>query len=184
MKNNEKSEYKLPDGRVMPLQRLRWIHRSTLSPNNYNPNSVAPPELDLLKTSIKEDGWTQPIVANPDMTIVDGFHRWTVSGHEEIYNLTEGFVPVVILEPKDREHQQMSTIRHNRARGRHGVLQMGRIVQDLIDGGKTVEEVMKRLQMEREEVIRLTNTQGVMGHPDLDKPYSKAWIPAQNKTND
>jgi ParB-like chromosome segregation protein Spo0J len=180
MSNKEKSEYKLPDGRVMPLQRLTWIHRDTLVPNNYNPNSVAPPELDLLKTSIMEDGWTQPIVANSDMTIVDGFHRWTVSKIAEVYNMTGGFVPVVILEPKDPEHQQMSTIRHNRARGRHGVLQMGRIVQDLINGGKTVEEVMKRLQMEREEIMRLTNTQGVMGHPDIDQPYSKAWIPAKD----
>jgi ParB-like chromosome segregation protein Spo0J len=171
------TEFKLPDGRVMPLQRLQWLKRETLHPNHYNPNSVAPPELDLLKTSIKEDGWTQPIVVNPDLTIVDGFHRWTVSGHKEIYDLTGGYVPVVILEPKDLEHQQMSTIRHNRARGRHGVLKMGKIVQDLIDGGLTTEEIMKRLQMEREEVIRLTNTQGVMSHPDLDKPYSKAWIP-------
>lgn len=171
-------EFRLPDGRIMPLQRLQWIKRETLSPNHYNPNSVAPPELDLLKTSIKEDGWTQPIVANPDMTIVDGFHRWTVSGHPEIYALTDGYVPVVILEPRNLEHQQMSTIRHNRARGRHGVLEMGRIVQDLLDSGLTTEEVMKRLQMEREEVIRLTNTQGVMGHPDLDKPYSPAWEPA------
>lgn len=176
---NEQEKHKLPDGRIMPLENLQWLHRDSLSPNNYNPNSVAPPELDLLKTSIKEDGWTQPIVANPDMTIVDGFHRWTVSGHKEIFDLTQGFVPVVILQPKDREHQQMSTIRHNRARGRHGVLQMGSIVKDLIDGGKTVEEVMKRLKMEREEITRLLNTQGVMSHPDLDKPYSKAWEPEQ-----
>jgi len=161
----------------MPLENVQWIKRDLLSPNNYNPNAVAPPELDLLKTSILEDGWTQPIVANPDMTIVDGFHRWTVSGHKEVFNLTDGFVPVVILEPKDIDHQKMSTIRHNRARGRHGVLEMGRIVQSMLDSGKSVEEVMERLSMEREEITRLTNTQGVMSHPDLDKPYSKAWVP-------
>lgn len=160
----------------MPLDELQWIHRSKLQPNNYNPNSVAPPELDLLKTSIKEDGWTQPIVANPDMTIVDGFHRWTCSGHDDIYELTDGFVPVVILRPTNKEHQQMSTIRHNRARGRHGVLEMGRIVKDMLESGLTTKEIMKRLQMEREEVMRLINTQGVMSHPDLDKPYSKAWV--------
>lgn len=162
----------------MPLQRLQWLHRDTLKPNDYNPNAVAPPELTLLKTSIKEDGWTQPIVANPDMTIVDGFHRWTVSGHPEIYELTGGFVPVVVLEPKDASHQKMSTIRHNRARGRHGVLQMGSIVQSMLDEGLSIPEVCKRLSMEREEVIRLTSTQGVMAHPDLDKPYNKAWEPA------
>ena len=174
-KTNDK--HKLPDGRVMPLEQLKWVNRDTLTPNSYNPNSVAPPELDLLKTSILEDGWTQPIVINPDNTIVDGFHRWTVSGHDEIRELTGGFVPVVILQPKDSEHQQMSTIRHNRARGRHGVLEMGSIVADLMKNGLSTEEIMKRLKMEREEVIRLTQTQGVFGHPDLDKPYSKSWTP-------
>ena len=171
------SQRRLKDGRPMPLDELQWMHRDNLKPNNYNPNSVAPPELDLLKTSIKEDGWTQPIVANPDMTIVDGFHRWTCSGHPEIYELTDGYVPVVMLRPTNFEHQQMSTIRHNRARGRHGVLEMGRIVQNMLDSGLSTEEVMKRLKMEREEVLRLTNTQGVMSHPDLDKPYNNAWEP-------
>ena len=75
-----------------PLNNIQWVDRSTLSPNGYNPNKVAPPELNLLKISIIEDGWTQPIVVNPDFTIVDGFHRWTVSGHEEIYSLTDGLV--------------------------------------------------------------------------------------------
>ena len=167
----------LSDGRPMPLDELKWIHRSELQPNNYNPNSVAPPELELLMTSIKEDGWTQPIVDNPDMTIVDVLHRWTCSEHEDIYKITDGFVPVVILRPTTQEHQQMSTIRHNRARGRHGVLEMGRIVQNMLDSGLTIKDVMKRLKMEREEVIRLTNSQGVLSHPDLDKPYSKAWKP-------
>lgn len=176
-KNMDHSKFSLPDGRKMPLSNIMWVKRDLLSPNNYNPNSVAPTELDLLKTSILEDGWTQPIVINPDMTIVDGFHRWTVSGTKEIYNLTDGHVPVVVLEPKDINHQQMSTIRHNRARGTHGVFAMGKIVQDMLNSGKSIEDIMKRLSMEREEVVRLTNTQGVMSHPDIEKPYSKSWVP-------
>ena len=126
----------------MPLDNLQWVDREQLQPNHYNPNAVAPPEMALLRTSIIEDGWTQPIVVNPDMTIVDGFHRWTCSGHPAIHKLTGGLVPVVILEPVDHEHQQMSTIRHNRARGRHGVLEMGRIVKELLGAGKwkTVEK--------------------------------------------
>jgi len=175
------SQRKLPDGRIMPLERLQWIHRDKLKPNNYNPNAVAPPEMELLRTSISEDGWTQPIVANPDMTIVDGFHRWTCSGHPDIFKLTDGHVPVVILSPMDHEHQQMSTIRHNRARGRHGVLEMGRIVNEMLEAGKSVSEVMKRLKMEREEVIRLSSTGGVMDHPELTKPYSKSWVPDDRK---
>ena len=84
-----------------PLDNIQWINREELSPNGYNPNRVAPPELKLLKLSILEDGWTQPIVINPDKTIVDGFHRWTVSGHKEIFDLTGGLVPVVVISPKD-----------------------------------------------------------------------------------
>ena len=90
-----------------PLDKITWVNRDTLKPNHYNPNKVAPPELKLLKISILEDGWTQPIVINPDNTIVDGFHRWTVSGHKEIYDLTDGKVPTVMVEPKDENQQQM-----------------------------------------------------------------------------
>ena len=89
-----------------PLDKITWIDRDQLKPNNYNPNKVAPPELKLLKTSIIEDGWTQPIVINPDFTIVDGFHRWTISGHKEIHKLTKGKVPTVMISPKDLSQQQ------------------------------------------------------------------------------
>ena len=100
-----------------PLDKIIWIDREKLKANNYNPNKVAPPELKLLKISILEDGWTQPIVINDDFTIVDGFHRWTLSGHKEINSLTGGLVPVVILEGKSSNDKKLATIRHNRARG-------------------------------------------------------------------
>ena len=69
---------------IQPLNNIQWVDRETLKPNNYNPNKVAPPELKLLKVSILEDGWTQPIVINSDNTIVDGFHRWTVSDDKDV----------------------------------------------------------------------------------------------------
>ena len=161
-----------------PLEKLVWRKRDELSPNDYNPNKVAPPELKLLKTSILEDGWTQPIVINPDMTIVDGFHRWTVSGHEEIYNLTDGYVPTVMVKPRDKAQQKMATIRHNRARGTHGVLAMGNIIASMVADGLTGEEIMKRLQMEKEEITRLLFTQGIPKSDVFkDKEFSSAWKP-------
>lgn len=161
-----------------PLDTIKWIDRNLLQPNNYNPNKVAPPELELLKISILEDGWTQPIVANPDMTIVDGFHRWTVSGHKEIFDLTDGMVPVVIITPKDANQQQMATIRHNRARGTHGVLEMSKIVTDMVNNGLTGEEIMKRLKMEKEEVVRLLFKAGIPKTDVFaDMEFSKAWVP-------
>jgi ParB-like chromosome segregation protein Spo0J len=161
-----------------PLDNIQWIHRDMLKSNDYNPNKVAPPEIKLLKISILEDGWTQPIVINPDYTIVDGFHRWTVSGHKEIYALTDGNVPVVIMNPKNKAHQKMSTIRHNRARGTHMVLEMSNIVTDMVKDGLTGEEIMARLQMEKEEVVRLLFRAGIpKSQVFKDAQFSKAWTP-------
>jgi ParB-like chromosome segregation protein Spo0J len=161
-----------------PLDNIIWIQREELKPNNYNPNKVAPPELKLLKISILEDGWTQPIVINSDHTIVDGFHRWSVSGHPEIYALTDGKVPVVMLAETDKSQQQMATIRHNRARGTHGVLEMSNIVEDMVKEGLSGEEIMKRLMMEKEEVVRLLFRAGIpKSDVFTDKDFSKSWKP-------
>lgn len=161
-----------------PLDKIEWLHRDELKPNGYNPNKVAPPELQLLKISILEDGWTQPIVRNPDNTIVDGFHRWTVSGHKEIYELTDGYVPTVLITPKDPSQQQMATIRHNRARGTHGVLEMSNIITDMVKEGLTGEEIMARLKMEKEEVTRLLFRAGIPKSDVFkDKDFSAAWTP-------
>lgn len=161
-----------------PLDKINWIDRDQLKPNNYNPNKVAPTELKLLKISIKEDGWTQPIVINPDYTIVDGFHRWTVSGHKDIFELTDGKVPTVMIKPKDSNQQQMATIRHNRARGTHGVLEMSKIITDMSESGLSGEEIMERLQMEKEEVVRLLFRAGIPKSDVFkDAEFSKAWQP-------
>lgn len=161
-----------------PVSSVQWIHRTELTANDYNPNHVAPPELRLLETSILEDGWTQPIVCLPDKTIVDGFHRWTVSGRKKIYALTDGFVPVVFIEV-DPVHKKMSTIRHNRARGTHGVLPMAQIVQSMLEDGLSAEEIMDRLGMDDEEVERLAARVGLpikvaeRGRTE----FGKAWRP-------
>lgn len=161
-----------------PLDKIIWINRDELLPNNYNPNKVAPPELKLLKISILEDGWTQPIVINPDKTIVDGFHRWTVSADKEIYKLTNGKVPTVTVYPKDENQQQMATIRHNRARGTHGVLEMSNIVTDMVNKGLSGEEIMQRLMMEKEEVVRLLFRAGIPKSEVFnDLEFSKSWTP-------
>lgn len=161
-----------------PVGNVRWLHRDTLRANDYNPNSVAPPELVLLKISILEDGWTQPIVINPDNTIVDGFHRFTVSGHPEVYKLTGGYVPVVDIQPKDPASQKMATIRHNRARGTHAVLKMADIVFSMLEQGLPTEEICLRLQMEPEEVYRLANQKGIPKSDIVAKGgWSNAWTP-------
>ena len=161
-----------------PLDQIKWVHRDKLKPNNYNPNKVAPAEMSLLKTSIIEDGWTQPIVIDDEFNIVDGFHRWTVSGSKEVYSLTGGKVPVVMLAPKDRSSKQMATIRHNRARGTHAVLEMSNIVTDMVKAGLQGDEIMKRLGMEKEEVVRLLFKSGIpKSEVFKDMEFSKSWSP-------
>ena len=158
-----------------PLNKITWIDREKLYSNNYNPNHVFPKELELLKISILEDGWTQPIVIRKNGEIVDGFHRWSVSKDKEIFEMTGGKVPVVVLDDVDLAHQIMSTIRHNQARGSHNVLRMSDIVKKLIDiENLSVKEVQERLQMEKEEVERLYYN-GDMTRI-AEKDFKKGWI--------
>lgn len=161
----------------MPVNRVQWVPRDTLHANNYNPNHVAPVEMELLATSIREDGWTQPIVARQDGEIVDGFHRYTVAGRPDVAAMTGGLVPVVFLRDVDPAHQRMSTIRHNRARGSHAVLKMADIVRDLIDEqGVAAAEVQARLGMEDEEVERLYDRGGMIKRGSR-ATFNTGWVP-------
>lgn len=176
----EKNIKKVMGMENQPLNKITWIDREKLHSNNYNPNHVFPKELELLKISIMEDGWTQPIVIRENGEIVDGFHRWTVSGDERIKEMTSGKVPVVILKQVDNAHQIMSTIRHNQARGSHNVLRMADIVKKLIDNEDlSIGEVGKRLQMEDEEIDRLYHN-GDMTRTAV-KDFNKGWIPKKDK---
>lgn len=159
-----------------PIDAVEWVARDTLTSNGYNPNHVARPELKLLKLSILADGWTQPIVARDDGEIVDGFHRWTISADPEISALTGGLVPVVRLRPTlEMADQMASTIRHNRARGQHGVIPMADIVTSLKDDhGLTDAQVKQKLGMDNEEVDRLYDTSG-MPVRGSDEGFSKGW---------
>ena len=141
-----------------PLNSLQWVPRNTLKANGYNPNKVTEDNMNLLEKSILTNGWTLPIVVRPDYQIIDGFHRWTVSGREPLLSKLDGMVPVVIVDHHGDESADVyGTITHNRARGTHLLGPMRSIVQGLLDEGKTVAEISKQLGMTREEVFRLSN---------------------------
>lgn len=163
-----------------PLASLQWVPRDKLTANDYNPNKVSEDNLKLLTQSILTNGWTLPIVVRPDYTIIDGFHRWTVSGREPLKTKLGGKVPVVIVDHGgDTDADVYGTITHNRARGTHLLEPMKAIVKRLMDEGKSVQEIGKQLGMKPEEVFRLSGftreefldlmTQGVTG-------YSKAVV--------
>lgn len=157
-----------------PLSSLQWVDRNKLKANDYNPNKVSEDNLKLLMQSIETNGWTLPIVVRPDYTIIDGFHRWTVSGREPLRTKLGGKVPVVIVDHEDADDDIFGTITHNRARGQHLLEPMKAIVKRLIDDGKTVPEISKQLGMKPEEIFRLSDfsrddflammTEGVTGY--------------------
>lgn len=140
-----------------PLNSLQWVDRTKLRANDYNPNVVNEENLKLLIQSILTNGWTLPIVVRPDYTIIDGFHRWTVSGREPLLTKLGGKVPVVIVDHKERSEDMYGTITHNRARGTHLLEPMKNIVKELLDSGKSVDEISKQLGMKPEEIFRLSN---------------------------
>jgi len=141
---------------MLPLSTLQWIEREKVKPNDYNPNKVSKQNLELLKQSILTNGWTLPIVVRPDLTIIDGFHRWTVAGDEPLLSMLGGKVPIVIVEHKDKAGNIYGTVTHNRARGTHLLEPMKAIVKELMKEGKTVQEIGKQLGMKPEEIFRLS----------------------------
>ena len=142
---------------LRPLGTLQWVGRGRVKPNDYNPNKVSKQNLELLKQSILSNGWTLPIVVRPDFTIIDGFHRWTIAGEEPLLSMLDGKVPVVIVDHKDKSGDIYGTVTHNRARGTHLLGPMKAIVKELMDEGKSVEEIGKQLGMKPEEIFRLSD---------------------------
>lgn len=141
---------------LKPISNVKIVNRDLLKPNNYNPNRVMEENMKLLEQSILNNGWTMPIVVRPDMTIIDGFHRWTVSGREPLNSMLNNMVPIVIVEHEDHDADIYGTITHNRARGTHLLDPMKAIIKELLENGKTVPEISKQLGMSKEEIFRLS----------------------------
>ena len=162
-----------------PVDRVRWVPIEQVEPNDYNPNSVAKIELGLLYTSILHDGYTQPIVTiwseeQQKYIIVDGFHRYfTCLNNQDIRDRNHGMLPIVVLE-KPINDRMASTVRHNRARGKHSIDGMSNMVFQMLENGWSEAEICAELGMEAEEVLRLKH---ITGFSKLfeNAQYKKAW---------
>ena len=141
---------------LKPVSNVQIVDRDLLKPNDYNPNKVLEDNLKLLEQSILNNGWTLPIVVRPDYTIIDGFHRWTVAGREPLKSKLGNKVPIVIVEHKNHEEDIYGTITHNRARGTHLLDPMKAIIKELLEAGKSVDEISKQIGMSKEEIFRLS----------------------------
>jgi len=164
-----------------PVYQILSVPIEKIVPNTYNPNSVAPPELKLLYDSIKEDGYTMPIVCyhvkeDDTYIIVDGFHRYRIMlDYPDIYERESGKLPVSVID-KPLDCRMASTIRHNRARGSHDVDLMSNIVAELHELGRSDAWISKHLGMEKDEILRLKQITGLAAIFQ-DVEFGKAWQP-------
>ena len=157
-----------------PVSRVVWVETEKIKANDYNPNSVAPPEMALLQHSIESDGYTQPIVTwdtGGEYEVIDGFHRFLIGKKLKLEKL-----PIVIVN-NDREHRNdriSSTIRHNRARGKHKIGSMSEIVVELSKRNWTDKKIARELGMDQDEVLRLKQVSG-LAELFEDQQFSKSW---------
>lgn len=164
-----------------PVDCVLWVKNDDIHANDYNPNSVAPPEMKLLEHSITEDGYTQPIVTmkEPEGTreVIDGFHRNRVGKEcESVSNRIYGYLPVVTINEhrEDKGDRIAATIRHNRARGKHKIDAMSEIVIDLKKRNWSDKKIATELGMDQDEVLRLCQITG-LAELFADKEFSEAW---------
>lgn len=163
-----------------PVDFVQWVPSEIVHANDYNPNNVAPPEMRLLERSISEDGYTQPIVGCPvdsSVEVIDGFHRSKVGKtSKKIKSRIHGYLPIVSIrsDRTDSKDRMAATIRHNRARGVHGVIPMADIVARMICDGWNDDDIAKELGMDADEVLRFKQN---LGLPDLfkDHTFSASW---------
>lgn len=163
-----------------PVDFVRWVPNPDIKANDYNPNSVAPPEMELLRQSIISDGYTQPIVSNKEdgnIIVVDGFHRNRVGKEcEDVTERVHGYLPIVQIraEQVDRNDRIASTIRHNRARGKHKVEAMSDIVVELKRRNWSDNRIAKELGMDQDEILRLCQITG-LSEVFASDDFSQAW---------
>jgi ParB-like chromosome segregation protein Spo0J len=167
-----------------PVDLVLWVPAEEALANDYNPNTVAAPEMALLELSIDADGYTQPVVTWLDegrRETVDGFHRGEVGRScESVRKKTLGYLPVTTIrgERTERNDRVAATIRHNRARGRHQIDAMSEIVRDLVKRNWSHKKIGKELGMEPDEVLRLAQISG-LAELFADRSFSEAWEPAE-----
>lgn len=163
-----------------PVDCVLWVKNEDVHANDYNPNSVAPPEMELLAHSIASDGYTQPIVSwKSDGTneVIDGFHRHRVGKETpEVFERIHGYLPIVSIQEcrEGRNDRIASTIRHNRARGKHKIESMSDIVVELKRRNWSPKKIGKELGMDQDEVLRLVQITG-LAEMFSDQEFSEAW---------
>ncbi len=172
-----------------PVDLVLWLPDAHVAPNEYNPNVVQRPEMELLNTSVDVDGATQPmpthvarraipalIAGDEDGTLVDGEHRYkTFTGRKKISARMHGYVPVTVTHTRTDAERMASTVRHNRARGVHKLDAMSNIVLSMLQAGWTDDEIAKAMGMDADEILRMRQVSGIAKAFERQN-YNRAWV--------
>jgi hypothetical protein len=164
-----------------PVENIQWIDCDSLKANHYNPNRVMNAEMNLIERSILRTGWIQPILVNKNLTIIDGFHRWTLSRlSTQLRDKYHGKVPCAVLDVSDAE-AMVITVRINRAKGTHLAFRMSDYIKELIKTHKIpIDDLAKDIGATIEEVELLMKSD-VFEHKNIENwTYSEAWFPAES----
>lgn len=161
-----------------PVLNVQLVPVDDVEANDYNPNKVAPPEMKLLKLSIRKDGFTMPVVAakksSDKYVVVDGFHRRThAASDKKIRESLSGYLPISKLDKKI-EDRITATVRHNLARGTHQVELSANLIVLLKKHNWTNARIGKELGMDADEVLRLKQITG-LAELFKDKEFSNSW---------
>lgn len=161
-----------------PVLSVQLIHIGQISPNGYNPNKVAEKELRLLLESIQQDGYTMPIVVirseeEGKYVIVDGFHRYfTMVNSKALREKNHGFIPCSVISGEEADIIA-STIRHNKARGKHNVMGDTNCIKQMLET-RSESEVCKALGMSADDLqkyIVFTSPELMLKNFDFSKGY-------------
>ncbi len=168
-----------------PVDCVLWVKQEEVHANSFNPNRVAPPEMELLKRSILEDGYTQPIVvwqeSEHEFEVGDGYHRSLIAKIPAIFKRVQGRLPVTISQKTGTADHMALTIRHNRARGEHSIELMQHIVAELVDVGMSDGWIMKHIGMDVDELLRLKQLTGLAAL-FKNAEFSRSWVPCEDVT--
>lgn len=173
--------HKVSPFKTEPVDFVKWVKNSMVYANDYNPNRVAPPEMKLLEHSVLMDGYTQPIVTWPQpderAEVIDGFHRLRIGKEcDSVKDRVHEYLPTVLIkgDRTDKNDRIASTIRHNRARGKHQIDAMSEIVLELKNRNWKNERIARELGMDEEEILRLCQITG-LSELFQDGDFSRAW---------
>lgn len=159
----------------VPCANTLLVSKDLIIANNYNPNHVPKDKMQLLKQSIKDNGFCFPIVTIFDdieekFVVIDGFHRKTMG---DTAWMDFDYIPLVFVE-HDISKRMYATVQFNKARGSHQIDMDADLIRSLIEQGKSEEEISIHLGIDIDTIHRYKQLTGIAAL-FKNSEYSTSW---------